>query len=214
MGSRVQKIVLFTLSACPMGRSMDTVLSEIKNKFPFIEFETIYVEVMTDITNHYKIKKNPTILILDKQNNERYRVEGFVEIEELIDTIEKVNKSKLDSSRKFESNQETVETYTIYFYKNKDIVPLEMHYNNVTSVQAPRIIVINLLINTKIDGYENPFPLSSKLERVNFDRHRGDVVIHIDLEEVEKATMNKMKLALAKTLSHFGIKNVQLTIVN
>lgn len=214
MGNRVKKIMLFTLSACPMGRSMGTVLSEIKNKFPVIEIETNYVEVMTDITNHYKIKENPTTLILDKQSNELYRVEGFIETDELIDTIDKINKSKLESSRKFESNQETVETYTIYFYKNKDIVPLEMHYNNVTSVQAPRITVINLLINTKIDGYENPFPLSSKLEHVSFNQHRGDVVIHIDLEEVEKATMNKMKLALAKTLSHFGIKDVQLTIVN
>lgn len=206
--------MLFTLSACPMGRSMGTVLSEIKNKFTVIEIETIYVEIMTDITNHYKIKKNPTTLILDKQNNERYRVEGFIETDELIDTIDKINKSKLESSRKFESNQETVETYTIYYYKNKDIVPLEMHYNNVTSVQAPRITVINLLINTKIDGYENPFPSSSKLEHVSFDQHRGDVVIHTDLEEVEKETMNKMKHTLAKTLSHFGIKDIQLTIVN
>ncbi|GGD83762.1 hypothetical protein GCM10010911_47450 [Paenibacillus nasutitermitis] len=207
-------MMLFTLSACPMGRSMGTVLSEIQNRYPQIKIETIYVEIMTDITNYYRIKKNPTTLFLDQEANELYRMEGFVETGEMVEMIEKLHHNVLQLTEKFESNQETIETYTIYLYKNKEIMPLEIHYHNKTSVKAPRITVISLLLDAQINGYENPFPLSSKLGYVNFDQHHGDAMIYVDADQVDPATRNKMKCALTKTLSHFGIKDVEITISN
>lgn len=194
---------------------MGTVLCETKNKFSEIGFDTIYVEIMTDITNHYKIKKNPTVLFLDEQSNELYRMEGFIETEKMIETIEKLNVNVLQSSEKYEDNQEIIENYTIYLYKNKDLVPLEIQHNNITSVQAPRITAINVLIKAEIEGYENPFHLlSSKLEHVNFDQNRAYVIIYIHADEIDKSTRNKMECALTTTLSQFGIKGVKLTIIN
>lgn len=213
MKQSVYKIMLFTLNACPMGRSMGAVLNEIKLKLPQIQFETIHVEVMTDITNHYRIKKNPTVLILDEAENELYRIEGFIETKNVIEIIEKLNNKVSLSNNNYEMNKETIETYTIYLYKNNDLVPIEKQYTNLTSVQAPRITAIHLLINSKIDGYKNPFPSNAALELVNFDQNRGKILIHVK-EEVDELEENKMKCALTKTLTHFGIDDIELTIIN
>lgn len=91
MDDHVSKIMLFTLSACPMGRSMSDVLEEVQQTFPQIQFETVYVEIMADRANHYRIKKNPTTLFLDGQGNELYRMEAFAETDEIIAIIRKLN---------------------------------------------------------------------------------------------------------------------------
>ncbi|MCZ8513699.1 thioredoxin family protein [Paenibacillus filicis] len=209
---KVSKIILFTLSACPTGRSMGTVLSEVKRTFDAIEFETVYVDVQTDITNHYRVKKNPTSLFLDYQGNELYRIEEFQETEYIIDLIERLNQQTVALKRPNEDNQASVEAYTVYLFQNELLVPLEVKYLNKTSVRAPRITAINMLLKTRNDGYENPFPVSATLELVNFKGNFGEIVINIGEGKERAWNKEKMKLALVKSLSHFGIDDLELTI--
>lgn len=138
MDNKVNKIMLFTLSACPVGRSMGTVLNETRIHFPQVDIKTIYVEMEPDITNQYKIKKNVTTLFLDGQHQELYRLEGFVETAEMIKTIENINNGTILSSETYEQNKGSMEFYTVYLYNDEEeIVPINMPYYNQTSVQAP-----------------------------------------------------------------------------
>ncbi|GED34102.1 hypothetical protein P9G84_31745 [Brevibacillus centrosporus] len=64
MSETVKKIILLTLTACPMGRSMGEVLQEIRSSFPELETETVYVELDAKRTNDFRVKNNPTLLFL------------------------------------------------------------------------------------------------------------------------------------------------------
>lgn len=212
MEQRVDKIILFTLSACPTGRSMSTVLREVIKILDTIQFETVYVDIQTEITNRYRVKKNPTTLFLDKQGNELYRTEEFQETEQVMDFIRQINQKTLDVQLSYEENKESVENYTVYLFQNESVVPIELQYQNKTSVRAPRITAIQLLLKTKKEGYENPFPDSSVLELVNFKGNVVHIVINMKNEEEQQSDKDKMRLALIKTLSRFGVEYVELTI--
>ncbi|UQZ33431.1 hypothetical protein C2I18_07590 [Paenibacillus sp. PK3_47] len=101
MRQTIDKILLFTLSACPMGRSMKTVLEEwlaSENEYG-ITFDVIYVDVDPETTNRYRIKVNPTTIFLDGDSMELYRIEGFKEIEDVRRLTNQLKKGLL--SKKF-----------------------------------------------------------------------------------------------------------------
>lgn len=212
MDDHVSKIMLFTLSACPMGRSMSDVLEEVQQTFPQIQFETVYVEIMADRANHYRIKKNPTTLFLDGQGNELYRMEAFAETDEIIAIIRKLNNGLLTSNRKYAENEATMESYTIYLFKNGELSPVDIEYKNRTGIPAPRITALNLLLHSHLDRFENPFPPSSTLELVNFDQKRAEISIYVNEGHVDERLKRDMQQALLKTLAHFGIEEVKLEI--
>lgn len=213
MEHKVKKILFFTLSACPVGRSMGTVLREVRRIYDWIELETIYVDIQTELTNLHRVKKNPTTIFLDAAGNEKYRVEEFLETEHVINLLEKVNQGESER-RELEENRESEERYTIYLFQNEEIVPIEVIYTNPTSVRAPRITAIKLLLAAQYDGFMNPFPASAELDLVLFKDKQGEIII--DMSEVDccRAEREKMKRLLEKTLSHFGIEDVDITITN
>jgi hypothetical protein len=213
MELEVDKIILFTLSACPTGRSMGHVIREVKRIYDGINVETAYVDIQTELTNKYQVKKNPTTLFLDKEGNELHRIEKFQETESVINLIERLHEQEV-VVRQFEENKETVENYTVYLFQNDIAVPIEIQVANKTGVQAPRIIAINTLLKARRQGYVNPFPHSSSLELVNFNNNFGDIVINIKSEEEEQVYKEKMRVALVSTLSHFGIDDVELTVTH
>lgn len=213
MDSQIKKIMLFTLSACPLGRSMGTVLREVIKIFKKIELETVFTDVQTEMTNFYRVKKNPTTIFIDDSGNEKYRVQEFLETEHVINLLEQINQGESER-REIEENRESEERYTIYLFQNEETVPIEVIYTNPTSVRAPRIIAIKLLLAAQYDGFMNPFPASAELELVLFKDKHGEIII--DMCEVDccKADRDKMKGLLVKTLSHFGIEEVDITITN
>ncbi|CAM3792377.1 hypothetical protein [Marinicrinis lubricantis] len=94
MDSQIKKIMLFTLSACPLGRSMGTVLREVIRIFEKIELETVFIDVQTEMTNFYRVKKNPTTIFIDDSGNEKYRVQEFLETEHVINLLEQINQGE------------------------------------------------------------------------------------------------------------------------
>ncbi|MED0677484.1 thioredoxin family protein [Aneurinibacillus thermoaerophilus] len=157
MSHKIHLINLFTLTACPMGRSMGDVLFEISEHYEDIQTKIIYVELNTEATNFYRIKKNPTLLFLSNERKEIARLEGFHETEEVKNLIDQINQNNLNISIAYDENQVSSETYTIYLYKDNNIAPIEINYQYPTSVKAPRITIINLLLKANIDGYYNTF---------------------------------------------------------
>lgn len=208
--SLTKKIILFTLSACPMGRSMGTVLREVAVLFPELNFETVYVEIQVEEANNYRIKTNPTTLFVDENSRELYRLEGFHETNIVTDTIEKINQNKIELEPELAENKETVEKYLLYLLKDGKFSPVEVSYNNRTSIKAPRITVITLLVQASIEGYSNPFPPGTTLELVQFRDTTG--IITLKLASVDQATLETMKEALKQTLSQYGIKQVELVL--
>lgn len=211
MHANVVKTLLFTLSACPLGRSMSSVLHEVKDRLEGIELQTVYVDVDTETTNQYRIKANPTTVFTDRSQQELYRFEGFKETEETIHLIEQINVGALGNYMAPPENQTSVEAYTIYLYRGDQQVAVETEYVNKTSVKAPRITAIQQLLRTRIEGLENPFPPSSSLESVKFNQECGYVTVevkdlngHLDTE--------KMRTALMMTLAVFGITQVELKL--
>lgn len=214
MNNAVHKMMLFTLSACPVGRSMGTVLQETVERHPEIAWDAVAVDIMTDVTNQYRIKQNPTTLFLDREGRELYRLEGFQETEQVLDAIRKINEGNLRSEAEYEPNRESTEMYTIYLIKEGELVPVETRYINATSVRAPRITAIQLLLRTRPDGFVNPFPPSARLERVDFfEGKRGEIRIAADREALDAGAESVMREALALTLSHFGIEETKLIFV-
>jgi len=213
MDSQIKKIMLFTLSACPLGRSMGTVLREVIRIFEKIELETVFIDVQTEMTNFYRVKKNPTTIFIDDSGNEKYRVQEFLETEHVINLLEQINQGESER-REIEENRESEERYTIYLFQNEEIVPIKVIYTNLTSVRAPRITAIKLLLAAQYDGFMNPFPASAELDLVLFKDKHGEIII--DMSEVDccRAEREKMKRLLVKTLSHFGIEEVDITITN
>ncbi|WP_036745800.1 thioredoxin family protein [Paenibacillus sp. UNC451MF] len=209
---KVNKVVLFTLSACPTGRSMGTVLREVKERVSTIELETVYVDIQIEITNEYRIKTNPTTLFLDHDGKELYRVEGFQETELILGLIEQLNNEEITKGQSYEANAESMETYTVYLYNQDSIEAVEVQHPNKTSVRAPRITAVQVLLQARKEGLENPFPGSAALELVRFNGSFGEITIHMTREDEQQANKEKMRLALVNTLNHFGIDDVKLTV--
>ncbi|MHB1654319.1 MAG: GerMN domain-containing protein [Desulfitobacteriaceae bacterium] len=209
MNNPLTKIALFTLSACPIGRSMGTVLREVAALFPEMTFETIYVELQVEETNRYRVKTNPTTLFLDRYGKELYRLEGFRETDEVINVMAKINKDEIMASGGIEENQATIEKYIVYLYRGELLVPVEVEHKNFTSVKAPRITVVNLLIQAQIEGLENPFPPGTTLELVQFKDKKGYITLNLKAD-INSKSLAKMKGALIKTLSHFGLETIEL----
>lgn len=213
MESAVRKMLLFTFSACPRGRSMGKVLAETAERHPEIAWEAVAVDVMPDVTNRYRVKQNPTTLFLDRAGRELYRLEGFAETEEVIATIRKINAGVLRSGADYEPNRESVERYTVYLFQQGKPVPVEMRHVNPTSVRAPRITAIKVLLGARPEGFVNPFPPSAELERVDFEGERGVIRIAAPREELDPAAEEMMREALLLTLSPFGVREAELILV-
>lgn len=205
-----KKIILFTLSACPMGRSMGTVLREVAELFPDLKVETVYVEIQVDEANQYRIKTNPTALFVDENGRELYRLEGFHETNIVKDTLDKINQEKMDLASELSENKETVEKYVLYLLKNGKFSPVEVNYNNRTSIKAPRITAITLLVQASIEGYSNPFPPGTTLELIQFRETTG--IVTLKSASVDLSGLESMNEALQLTLSQFGIQEVELVL--
>lgn len=209
MRQKVQKMILFTLSACPMGRSMNTVIGEILACKNDLAYQVVYVDVDYATTNRYRVKKNPTTLILDHNDSELYRIEGFMETAEVWNLFGQIEEGSLRSEAPREENQEKSEPYTVYLYQHGHVVPVETQLINLTSVRAPRITVIQQLLRTRLEEFENPFPLDTSLERVAFHNEHGVVTLHAR-NEVDKQQSERMKALLTRTLMDYGITEVIL----
>lgn len=205
----IKKIILFTLNACPIGRSMMTVLDEVSVLFPQLEFERVSVEVHIEEANHYRIKTNPTIIFADEKDKELYRLEGFHETNIVKDIIKKINLNEITGAQELEENTETEEKYTIYLIKDRELSPVDVIYNNKTSIKAPRITAINLLLQADKDGYKNPFPPGTTLELVQFQNTYGAITLKF-ITDVDYKALISMKDSLQLTLSHYGIRHVDI----
>ncbi len=208
--SLTKKIILFTLSACPMGRSMGTVLREVAELFPDLKVETVYVEIQVDEANQYRIKTNPTTLFVDDNGRELYRLEGFHETNIVKETLEKINQMKMDRAPELAENKETIEKYVLYLLKDGKFSPVEVNYNNRTSIKAPRITAVTLLVQASIEGYSNPFPPGTTLELIQFRDSTG--IVMLKSASVDQSRLESMKEALQLTLSQFSIKEVELVL--
>lgn len=210
MGRMIRKIILFTVTACPMGRSMQTVVQEIGRQLNGIEHEVVYADVQHDPTNQYRITQNPTVVFLDERENEYYRVVGFIETQEMIDLIRRVETGDL-IQEEIVPNAAPVaeEKYTVYLFEGAVPVPVETVFNNKTAVVTPRITAIRLLLKTAVEGLINPFPPNSVLTKVDFTDRIATVEIQVG-EQVSSMKSGKMEQALLYTLRHFGIQSVVL----
>lgn len=209
MSERVEKLILFTLSACPMGRSMHTVLREVLSVRAELDFEIVYVDVDDQTTNRYRVKKNPTTLFLDHRDRELYRIEGFMETSELESLLGEIEAGKLRTAEPQKENRESIETYTVYLYQNEHIVPVERKVVNLTSVKAPRIKAIQQLLSTRLEGMSNPFPSDASLEGVSFQNGAGVVTIR-SKHQASEQEMKRMNALLEHTLSVYGVTQIHL----
>lgn len=206
---KVTKILLFTASACPMGRTMGAVLREVGERCKELIIDTYYIDIHIDHTNHYRIKQNPTTLFMSDDVQELYRVEGFKEAEEILNIIDQIHANQLTMGEQREENRETIEKYVIYLYQEEALVPIEMQYTNVTSVKTPRITLIKLLLHAQVNGLENPFPPSTILELVQFKESKGIITLK-EVGQPDQQDLTKMKKALEKSLDNFGIEEVEI----
>lgn len=209
MSHTVSKMILFTLTACPTGRNMGTILREVSEQYPSIEFQTVYVEIDVETTNHFKIKTNPTLLLLDNKAQELYRLEGFHETEEIHQIINSINENRLRTTTHIEPNKSTVEDYEIFLLKNGKPSSIKVQYHNETSIKAPRITIINLLLMAEREGYENPFPKDAMLEKVEFNDSWAKITIKSQNSN-SSGNLKHMEILLLKTLESFGIKEITL----
>ncbi|MBP1930881.1 thioredoxin family protein [Ammoniphilus resinae] len=208
----LRKILLFTLSACPMGRSIGTVLTEIGDQYPEFEIERVYVEIQTDMANRYKVKTNPTTVFLNPMGEELYRFEGFKETEEILQIIEGIESVQWVGSPILDENRESIEEYTVYLWKENATVPVQILYRNLTSIKAPRITAIRCLLQYQKEGYENPFPFGTELELVQFKDGQGQIDLKVK-QKVNEQTVEMMHLCLQKTLQHFGVNEVKMSLL-
>ncbi|MFP3390406.1 hypothetical protein [Brevibacillus sp. SIMBA_040] len=209
MTQQVAKLMLFTLSACPLGRSIQTVLSEVLLVKKDVGYEIVYVDADHQTTNRYRIKANPTTLFLAENGQELFRFEGFKETAEILSLFEQVKEGALAPVADREENRQTEEVYTVYLYDAEQIVPVEVTYCNLTSVKAPRITAIQQLLQAERKGLENPFPAQTSLEAVSFQNQSGVVTLRSD-EKVSASQAERMKVLLAHTLAIYGVSEVQL----
>ncbi len=207
----ISNIKLFTLSACPLGRTMHTVITEILNQVDGIEFEIVFVDIDTDQTNKYRVKSNPTTLFLDGKGHELYRIVGFKETNEVNAIIEDIEAGSLKSYEVYDENTESQENYTLYLFKEGELISYPITYVNQTSVKAPRITVIKQLMETRPKGYGNPFPLSASLDSIEFKGKEAQITIS-STESVSEHALQRMKMTLLRTLSHYDITHVSLIL--
>ncbi|GIP32529.1 thioredoxin family protein [Paenibacillus sp. J2TS4] len=209
MSERIKKLLLFTLSACPMGRSMNTVLGEVLASKQDLAYEIVYVDVDHETTNHYRVKTNPTTLFLDWNGKELYRLEQFRETSEVMGLFEQIEEEGLRSDEPREENEATNESYTVYLYDRGQAVPVKTESINRTSVKAPRISTIKQLLRTRPEGLDNPFPADASLEQVSFHIDSGIVTLRSSSAPNDQEN-RQMEALLALTLAPYGIHEIKL----
>ncbi|MFD2117380.1 hypothetical protein ACFSTH_10020 [Paenibacillus yanchengensis] len=215
MANNVTALKLFTLSACPMGRSMGMVMDEVQARYTSLHIDIIYVEIEAELANEYRIKTNPTTLFINDHNEELFRMEGFVETEVIVDYIEQLNEGIFMLDEKLPPNESVQETYTVYLSDGTKLVAASHTYYNQTAIAAPRIHAILSLLSATADGLYNPFPLETKLISVQFIERVGTVTLGIaDYKslEISEQTHALMKQALQLTLQSFDVTDVELII--
>lgn len=213
MNQHVKKILLCTVTACPMGRSMQTVIKEVCSQVQGLSYDIVYAELQPDITNRYLVHKNPTTLFLNGQEEEQYRVEGFVETLELLSILQKVEAGTLKTEQKPEVVLGTNEEYTVYLFKGGSLAPVQIIYPNPTSVKTPRITAIRMLLQARVEGMENPFPPSAELMQLKFVDNNAEILVRVNPSDL-LGDQENMRLALVHTLAHFNIKDVVLQFVH
>ncbi|WP_134704396.1 hypothetical protein [Ammoniphilus sp. YIM 78166] len=182
---------------------------ELKEHCPDIMFQTFYVDVDIAQTNHYRIKKNPTTLLVGEDDQELFRLEGFKETEEILNIIDGIGNQVRNPIVPLEENKETNEKYMIYLLDKDSLAPVQTNYKNMTSVKTPRITLINLLLKANVEGLENPFPSNTILELVQFEGSKGHIEFRFP-RKIKEAEIIKMKLALEKSLLAYGITEVEI----
>lgn len=211
MSTNVKKLLLFTLTACPTGRSMGQVLAELKKLHPELVTETYYTEIHIEETNHYRIKQNPTLLFLSKDGMELSRLEGFHETEAIDKQLTLLEQAQVELGSKQPENMATLEKYTIYLFKQDRLVPLEVEHRNPTGVKAPRITAIQLQLETSKPGLVNPFPVGTSLELVQFEGPKGTIYLQADMP-IKSTQLEQMKQTLLNTLEPYGIQEIEVYV--
>lgn len=211
MKHNVDKILLFTLAACPTGRSMSQVLGELHERYPELATQIYYTEVHIAETNHYRIKQNPTLLFLSKEGKELSRLEGFHETEAVETHLHQLEEGTVGQEVPPGENVATLEKYSLHLYKEAQLQALEVEYLNPTGVKAPRITAIQLQLTTQKPGLINPFPEGTKLELVQFDGAKGCIYLQMD-QPVTDQQLERMKRALQATLKPFGIEEIEVQV--
>lgn len=207
----VQKIWLFTVTACPTGRSMGAVMREAEIKLKEIDFRTLYVDAEPEPANAYHVAVNPTILFLDAQGEELYRLTGFHETDEIVNTAVRASHGERSSGTAPEPGVTgSTEAYTIYRIKEGSLVPVTVEYANPTAVKAPRLTAIRQLLTAEVPGYGNPFPGTPVLQLAEFKEEKAVIHIRTSPEEAGNLDPKLAETALLKTLEPFGIASVRL----
>ncbi|KHF41184.1 thioredoxin family protein [Halalkalibacter okhensis] len=207
---KVTNLTLFTMSACPLGRTMRHVLEEVTTLLPEQTFSIVFIDQEPELTNEARISNNPTTLFRDKNRKEVNRVEGFMETDEVIQLIKtKKTYTTLPSGAK---REKSVETYTIYLLNGDALEAVDIDFTNPTSVKTPRITAINLLLEADLQPLINPFPDSTTLELVSFEEDLARVYINHEEKTISEGTAYKMKRCLQQTLHSYGTKKVELVL--
>lgn len=212
MRQTIHELLLFTVTACPIGRSMQDIVKEVTSQLSSIKYKLVYADVHHEITNQYGITLNPTIVFLDERGCECYRVEGFKETQEIIDLIHRVEWEGLTGSKNIPNTLAKVEKYTVYLYKGNELVPVESTYVNHTAVVTPRITATRLLLKAKKDGLSNSFPQNTELMEINFVNKSASLKIKV-FRSVTSMESEKMQIAMLYTLRHFGIQSVEFQLI-
>lgn len=140
------------------------------------------------------------------------RIEGFLETEKVLEYVQELERHPAPKTVCYEENTAIKETYTIYLLREGRLQSVQIQYENLTSVKAPRITAIKLLLSAKVYGYTNPFPESCELELVNFNGPVGRVVITMKRAEEAGSDISLMQSSLIHTLRGFGVDDIVLEL--
>ena len=203
-------LMLFTVSACPVGRNMGTVLQEVAARHPELRVETVYVDAEPEKTNRYRVKKNPSLLLLQEGGVESMRLEGFHDTEAVERALRQIQNGEVPM-QSYEENRASVETYRVFLWQGDDLVPVDVTYRNPTGVPTPRITAIQLLLQATAADAENPFPTGTALEKVQFagEQARVDLIVP---HTILLANRERMQKALEQTLSAYQVRNVEMIL--
>lgn len=86
------KILKFTMPFCLPCRQLEGELSKGELDLPLISYNALEEE---ELTKKYEIRKAPTILIVDDEDNVLFKHSGVISLEELNDEIDKCKKEIL-----------------------------------------------------------------------------------------------------------------------
>lgn len=212
----VQNIWLFTVSACPTGRSMGAVMREAEMVLKEMvlkemDFRTVYVDAEPELANAYHVAVNPTVLFLDAQEEELYRLTGFHETDEIVNTAVRASHGERSAATEPDPGVTgSTETYTIYRIKDGSLVPVTVEYANPTAVKAPRLTAIRQLLTADVPGYGNPFPGTPVLQLAEFKEGKAVIHIRTSAEAARNLDQELAETSLQKTLEPFGIASVRL----